>query len=288
MDRGGLTAGRSSVADVESEGLDGVELTSISVEVVLFWVAPKWVFTGISSLAPVESVESAPDVKGSPVSFRGAVVVAASAVVLPCALSVLAEGRLGWGVIASEPSEVGLAVTAVWPLISSEAAGVVGLAGVGTVVDCSASAGGGVDGGGVDGGGVDGGGVDGGGVDSGVDGGREGGVDGGVDGGMEGGVEGRVEGGGVIFGEDSSAGRFKHQTGRYVHIFVIDSTLVDPLLCSVSVLITLRELNTIDTPIYCTAGSRVLLYREIENSILTDHTQRTKHNRHTHILHSRF
>lgn len=93
--RGGLAAGRSSVAEVESERLEGVELTSISVEVVSFLLDPEWLFRGISSLAPVESVESAPDVKGSPVSFGGVAVVAVTAVVLLAGLSVLSEGRLG-------------------------------------------------------------------------------------------------------------------------------------------------------------------------------------------------
>ena len=91
------------MAEVESGGLEAVASTSVPVEVVSFF--PKWFFSGLSSVAPVESV---PSVTGSPVVSAKEPVVEGSAMSL-CGTSVL-------GVVLSElegGSEDGLTVCSV-------------------------------------------------------------------------------------------------------------------------------------------------------------------------------
>ena len=98
-----LEAGRSSVAEVESGRLEAVASSSVPVEVVSFF--PKRFFSGLSSVAPVESV---PGVTGSPVASakepvaEGSVMLLCGACVLGVTLSELEGGSEGGLTVCSE------------------------------------------------------------------------------------------------------------------------------------------------------------------------------------------
>ena len=98
-----LEAGRSSVAEVESGRLEAVASSSVPVEVVSFF--PKRFFSGLSSVAPVESV---PGVTGSLVASakepvaEGSVMLLCGACVLGVILSELEGGSEGGLTVCSE------------------------------------------------------------------------------------------------------------------------------------------------------------------------------------------